>query len=339
MKVAIINDAGLIACKNIQDPVPRTGEVRIAVQAAGICGTDVAIATGTLPVPKPLVLGHEVAGIIDEVGADVEQFRVGQRVTTEINRFACGTCFFCQNGMTTQCTSRKVIGIDIDGGFAEFLITEERLLHEIPDELDFLPATFIEPLAAAVQTFQLMPLEVLDRTVVLLGPGKLGLLLLQVIKAKYPHVTTFVVGRSTYRRDLAAQLGADIVIDASEVDPVTRIRELTGGIGADVVIEATGAPEAVGTAIDACRARGKVSIKSTHGLPTPINLTDVVVREITIYSSRCGPFDAAIELLRNHEVDVRSLITAVYPLSQVTDAFDFIAQKRDYVKICIDTTQ
>src|SRR5271157_3506856 len=230
MKAAIINENGNLACDEVPDPAPGPGEVKVAVQAAGICGTDIAIAAGTLPTPRPLILGHEVAGIVDDVGPGVDASWVGERVTTEINRFSCGACFFCQHDMPTQCPSRKAIGIDIDGGFAEFLITEERLLHKIPEKIDFMPATFIEPLAAGVQTFRLMPLGEIDRTVAIFGSGKLGLLILQVLKAEYPGVTTIVVGRSAYRREFAARFGADAVIDASETDPVAKIQELTGGL-------------------------------------------------------------------------------------------------------------
>jgi alcohol dehydrogenase len=159
------------------------------------------------------------------------------------------------------------------------------------------------------------------------------------VKAEYPEVTTIVVGRSAFRRDFAARLGADVVIDAGACDPVAEIRDLTGGIGADVVIETTGNPEAVGPALAACRARGKVSIKSTHGVPTPVNLTDMVVREISMYTSRCGPFDSAIDLLRKKKVEVQSLMTEVFPLSRVQEAFAYISEKEDYIKVGLDTTQ
>ncbi len=333
MHAAQIDKNGHLTIQDVSVPEPTAGEARIGVRAGGICGTDIAIVTGTLPTPRPLIIGHEIAGIVDKVGSGVKKSWIGVPVTTEINRFACGMCFFCLHGMRTQCVHRKAIGIDVDGGFAEHLITDANLLHKIPPKLGFMEATFIEPLAAAIETFRLMPLGDLDQTIAIFGPGKLGLLILQVIKALYPTRTIIVVGRSEYRRKFAEQFGADVVIDAGAKNPVEEIKQITGGLGADVVIEATGNPEVMDMAIRACRTRGKIAIKSTHGVPTPVNLTDVVVREITIFSSRCGPFDDAIALLRDGKVSVSPMISKVFSLSNVEEAFAFLAQKGDYIKV------
>ncbi len=332
MEAAQIDEKGHLACRDVLVPEPRPGEARIKVRAGGICGTDMAIVVGTLPTPRSIILGHEIAGVVDNVGAGVKKTWIGVPVTTEINRFSCGKCFFCLHNMPTQCIHRKAIGIDIDGGFADYLITDANLLHKIPPKLDFMAATFIEPLAAAIQTFKLMPLGDLDQVIAIFGPGKLGLLILQVTRALFPGRTVIMVGRSAFRRKLAGQFGANAVIDAGVINPVEEIRHLTNGLGADVVIEATGNPEAMDWAVRACRTRGKLAVKSTHGVPTPVNLTDVVVREITIFSSRCGPFEEAIPLLRDGKVDVGPMISRVFSLSAVEEAFAFLAEKGDYIK-------
>ncbi len=339
LQAALIDEQGHLACRDVPIPEPLAGEIRIRVQSGGICGTDIAIVAGTLPTPRPLILGHEIAGIVEKVGPSVKKSWIGVPVTTEINRFACGRCFFCLHEMPTQCIHRKAIGIDVDGGFAEYLITDANLLHRLPPKLDFMEATFIEPLAAAIETFKLMPLGALDQTIVIFGPGKLGLLILQVAKAFFPAKSIIMVGRSEYRRKFAEQFGADVVIDARAKNPVEEIRELTGGLGADVVIEATGNPEGLDIAVRACRTRGKLAIKSTHGVPTPVNLTDVVVREITIFSSRCGPFDEAITLLRDKKVCVRPMITSTFALSKVEDAFGFLAKKGEYIKVGLEISR
>jgi L-iditol 2-dehydrogenase len=333
MKAAIF-DGKSLELKEIPKPLLKTSEVLIHVKAAGICGTDVAIINGNLPTPTPLILGHEFAGEIVEVGEKVNTSWIGKRVTSEINSNIDFNCYYCNRKIYTQCISRKALGIDINGAFAEFIPVESYLLHEIPDSISFEEATFIEPLAAAYQTFEMMPFEKDDKVIAVFGLGKLGLLISQVSILK--GLDLLVVDGSNKKLELAKNYGAKFCINRLKNNISKKIKKYTDGLGADIVVDATGNPNALKDIITSCKTRGKLHIKSTHGLDTPMNLTDIVVREITIYSSRCGPFEKAIEGLETGEIKVKDLISATYSLDQIKHAISSSGKDPDHIKTLIE---
>ncbi|MHA1263607.1 MAG: zinc-dependent alcohol dehydrogenase [Candidatus Helarchaeota archaeon] len=314
---------------SLQDvPIPKIKdkEVLIKVKAVGICGTDISILKGTYQIPVPRILGHEFSGVVSEIGKKVTEISVGDRVTSEIN-LSCGNCFFCKSGQKTQCVSVRALGIYEDGAFAKYIKVPAANVHQI-SELSFEDATFIEPLAAALQTFEMAPLRASDANVVIIGAGKLGLLLLQVVKQKGHRA--FVIGRS--HLDLAKNLGADLTIHIDK-EPIKRIMSETK-IGADVVIEATGTPESLTLAMSLVRNRGTIDLKSTHGIRTMVDPTDIVVRELRLQGSRCGPFPPAIELLREGKIKIKPLISATFPLTQIQEAVDAATQSQN-IKILV----
>ena len=330
MKAAVFNGKS-VNLKEIPIPEPTKSQVLIKIRAAGICGTDLAILKGNLPVPIPLILGHEIAGEIVKVGQEVEKSWLGKRVVSEINSNLDFNCYYCKRDMFTQCVSRKALGIDINGGFAEYIAVESHLLHEIPDSISFKEATFIEPLAAAYQTFETMPLNHNDTNIAIFGLGKLGLLIVQVALLK--DLELIVIDGSDKKLELARKFGAKHLINRVKVKNFpNEIKKNTNGLGADIVVDATGNPNAISDIIASCRTRGKIHIKSTHGLDAPINLTDIVVRELTIYSSRCGPFDKAIEGLKLGNIKVNDLISKEFPLEKINEAFASYEKSRDHIK-------
>ncbi|MFW9773825.1 MAG: zinc-binding dehydrogenase, partial [Candidatus Thorarchaeota archaeon] len=279
MKAAVF-DGNEITVKNIDEPKISNTQVLIKVQTAGICGTDLAIFNKSLPTPTPLILGHEFAGEVVEIGEDVNSKWLNKRVTSEINTNVDFKCSFCKQGKYSQCVSRKAIGIDVNGAFTEYIAVESYLLHEIPDSVSYEEATFIEPLAAAYQVFERMPVEKNDKTMAIFGLGKLGLLITQIAIQK--GLTLFVVDDSPKKLDLAKKLGAHYPINRFEGPNIAnKIRDFTIGLGADIVVDATGNPLALNDVINSCKTQGKVHLKSTHGIDTPVNLTEIVVRELT----------------------------------------------------------
>ncbi|MHA2294480.1 MAG: zinc-dependent alcohol dehydrogenase [Candidatus Hodarchaeales archaeon] len=333
MKAAVFNGND-ITLKEVSKPIPKKNQVLIHVRAAGICGTDVAITRGLLTnTPVPLILGHEFAGYIVAVGPEVDSSWIGRRVTAEINTATCGLCYFCLKDIKTQCNERKSLGIHVDGAFAEYLAIEVDLLHELPKSISYPDATIIEPLAAAYQTFVTMPLSSDDKSIVIFGTGKMGLLILQIAKAKGLEV--IAVAGTEKKLELANKLGASEIINRYEIQDIAReIMDITDGIGADIVVDVTGNPKALQQVVSSCRALGKLHIKSTYGV-TPINLRDIVMREITVYTSRCGPFQKAIDGLESRTISTNDFITRVYNLTDVKEAFDTYGKDEGHIRTII----
>ncbi len=332
MKAAVF-DGKEITIKTVSQPKIKDSQVLVQVKAAGICGTDLAIVNGDLPTPTPIILGHEFVGVVVKVGKQVDHDWLNKRITSEINSNIDFNCFYCKQGQITQCISRKAIGIDINGAFAEYIALDSYLLHEIPDSISYDDATFIEPLAAAYQTFEMMPLDQNDKIIAIFGLGKLGLLITQV--ALSIGLKLIVIDGSDKKLNLAKQFGAHHLINRLTSKVPNEIKNITGGLGADIVVDTTGNPEALKDIIASCRTRGKIHIKSTHGLDTPINLTDIVVRELTLYTSRCGPFDKAIEGLKSGKINVEKLISKKIPLKDIEKAVDFYNLNQDHIKTII----
>jgi alcohol dehydrogenase len=305
----------------------KDNEVLIKVKAVGICGTDLSILKGTYKIPTPQILGHEFSGVVSELGKKVaDVIQVGDRVTSEIN-ISCGNCYFCKSGQRSQCTSVRAIGIFEEGALAKYIKVPDINIHKIHD-LPFEEATFIEPLAAAIQTFEMSPLRDTDKNVVIIGAGKLGLLILQLVKNKGRK--PIIIGRS--HLDLAKKLGAELTISIDK-DPVKRVMEETK-IGADMVIECTGIPESVDLALALVRNRGTINLKSTHGIRSITDFTQIVVRELKLQGSRCGPFPAAIQELEKGNVHVTDLISSTFPLTQIREAID-AAFKPGTIKVIV----
>lgn len=304
-------------------PKPDRGEVLVKVSAAGICRTDLAIFEGDYAVPLPLVLGHELCGCVVETGPGVEEGYLGRRVVCEINwtclsRRIPDPCPLCARGEPHHCLRRTVMGIQgWDGAFSQLLRAPAVNLHLLPEGISLHEGVFIEPLAAAIQTFALSELNPGDRVAVL-GVGRLGVLLCKVASLQGARV--IAISRSGGKLARARAFGAWQTLNAASEDLVARMAELTEGQGADMVIEATGSPEGLNLAVDLVRPRGIIALKSTPGTPAAANLTQMVVKELRIQGSRCGPFDQAISLLKAGQIDVRPLISRAYPLEELEAA-------------------
>jgi alcohol dehydrogenase len=332
---AIVYNGKEAILKDMPKPIITETQTLIRVKSAGICGTDLAIIRGHLPTPTPIILGHEFVGIVETIGKKVDKRWAGKQVAVEINSNIDHSCFYCERGFHTQCVGRKALGIDIDGGFADYIAVEAYLLHEVPQSISMHDATFIEPLAAAYQTFEKMPLGSDDKTMVIFGMGKLGLLILQVAKQK--GLTIIAVDGSDVKLALAKKWGAYLTLNRNKItDIVEIVRNETHGLGADIVVDTSGNPDALKEVVASCRTLGKIHMKSTHGLATPLNITDIVVREIAIYSSRCGPFEKAITGLQSGQIHVQELISKVFPLDQYEQAIKSYDESHDHIKTILD---
>jgi len=331
MKAIVLKDVRRIEVEEVLDPVIPKNYVLIKVKAVGICGTDIAMYRGTLkPRKLPIIPGHEVSGIIEDVGVEVDKNLIGKKVTFEIN-IVDYTCEFCRKGLYTHCINRKVIGIDVDGGMAEYVIVPVSNIHII-DDLDFEEGVFIEPLAACLRAITYLPTGI-EYNAIVLGQGPIAYLITQVFKIHGFNV--IVVGTRWERLKYFKEI-ADYVINLNEVDPIQEVKKYFR-YGVDIVVEVTGNPNALDLAIELVKPRGYILAKSTHGLPTTFNYTKLVVNEITIIPSRCGTFieyRKAIELLKKKLVKVRDIITHRFTLNEGKKAFE-IADKKEGMKVII----
>jgi alcohol dehydrogenase len=302
---ALVFDQTLRLDKDYPEPAAGPGEALVRVLMAGICNTDLEIMQGYMDFKG--VLGHEFVGTVQ--GGEWN----GKRVVGEIN-LSCGTCETCLRGMPTHCPNRSTLGIfRHDGAFADTLTLPIANLHPLPDEISNEQAVFIEPLAAALQILHMTHISPHHRVVVL-GAGKLGLLAAQVVALSGCDLS--VVGHHTRQCELLDGWGI-FVCSLEEIKPRS----------VDVVLDCTGSEQGFADALTLARPRGVIHLKSTyHGLPAA-DLTRAVVDEITVATSRCGPFDAAIRLLKRGLVDVEQLIEARYNLDDGIEAMSKAGQK------------
>lgn len=297
-------------------------EVWLRLRKAGICGTDIALYKGQYTMPLPLVLGHEFCGEVVEIGSHVDPSWRGQRVVGEINQSCLAfhkptICPECKAGQPTHCEERLVTGIlNADGAFSEYLRLPAANLHRLPASISDEEAVFVEPLAAAIQTFALRPLPP-EACLVVLGAGRLGLLIIGVAKSLGAKV--IAVTRSSLRQEAALRFGADTVLSPKDSLP-SELRRLHHGRLPDAVVETTGQPDGLEQALSLVHPRGCVYLKTTCGLPSPLPLTTAVVHEIQFSASRCGPFEQAIDFLQTHPLPLFSWIAASYPLSEIETA-------------------
>jgi alcohol dehydrogenase len=327
MKALQMSKRGLVL-RDLERPILQKGEALLKVSKAGICGTDLAIACGDYRLPNPIVLGHEIFANV--VSGGNGRFRPGTRVTTEIN-VNCGNCSLCIAGLGNHCSKIQTIGITRNGGFEEYFSVPYANLHKIPDSISDEQAVFVEPLAAAIQLTKMASIKP-GSTCAIVGTGRLGLLILQVLKLKNPKILVAVVHkkRNRKKRYLAKSFGADKIF-FSDDDPEFVIRE-TNSIGFDHVVEASGRCEGLDLAMKIVRPRGTIHVKSTHGLPVRFDATQVAVREIRIQGSRCGPFNEAISMLKDGRIRTSELDSGHFRLENFSQAFAEAADS-DSIKI------
>ncbi|MEO1525122.1 MAG: alcohol dehydrogenase catalytic domain-containing protein [Planctomycetota bacterium] len=285
------------------EPVRKPGEVLVEIEQAGICETDLQLAQGYMGFEG--ILGHEFVGIASE-----GKFS-GKRVVGEIN-CACRDCDTCLAGRPTHCPHRTVVGIDRhDGAFAPRLAIPETNLHEVPDSLETDAAVFVEPLAAAFQIVDQVPIALGDR-VAILGDGRLGFLSAQVLRLSTENVTVF--GKHPSKLGRFETFAKTIQIESPDEDFVSE------GLF-DVVVDCTGSTTGLPMAIRLARPRGTIVLKTTVANEHQQSLAAIVIHELRVVGSRCGPFDKALRALAEGAIDVSGLVTHRFSLEQVDVAF------------------
>ncbi len=324
---------GKIEIKEREPLLAGPGEAIIQVQHAGICGTDLALFHGEYRAPLPHVCGHEFTGRVTETGEGVDKKWLGKTVTAEINNTCLAYnkkpfCPACEKGVPSHCLKRTVTGIiNHAGAFADEVNVAAGTLHEVTDDIDPLTATLTEPLAAALQTFVMSPMQN-NETLVVLGSGRLGILV--IFAAALKGINTLSVSRSEAKRKRALDFGAAGAFVPE--DAMEEVKEMTEGLGADMVVDTTGNPDGITQALKLVRPRGTIACKTTCGLPaTGLDMTKLVVDEIKLQGSRCGPFEPALEIIRTHQEKLRTLITSTRPLEETQAALESASKENKIV--------
>lgn len=302
---ALFFDGAQFSLRDMPTPVPPAGESLIRVKAAGICPTDIEIGRGYMQFTG--VPGHEFVGVVEQ---SETQKLVGKRVVGEIN-CACGTCDFCLRGLGRHCPKRTVLGIcDRDGCFAEYTCLPDENLHVLPDDMTDFQGVMVEPTAAAFRIVEQLG-ELADKRIAVLGDGRLGLLAAQALASEGASVC--VIGRHPERKAILSTYD----IEFRKAVP-SDVSDLEASF--PMVVECTGSPDGPADALRLLLPMGTLVLKTTVRDHLKLPSEHLVVDEIMLLGSRCGPFPRAIEALHERQVNVDRMIEENFPLSQAVDA-------------------
>jgi len=320
LKAIVFDGRRLRLADDLQKPAAVHGEALIRVTMAGICNTDMEIMKGYLGFQG--IIGHEFTGIVEAIDGRSKKL-LGKRVVGEIN-CGCRHCGLCLEGLEKHCPDRTTLGIlGRDGAFAQYTTLPVGNLHEIPDNLTDEEAVFTEPLAAAFEILEQIRIKSTDKVLVL-GDGKLGILCALTLRLTGADLT--LAGKHPWKLSVAREQGVPVVL-AKDLLPA--------GNKYDVVVEATGSADAFETAMKLTRPRGTIVLKSTVAHGAPVNLAPLVIDEMTVVGSRCGPFKPALNALAKGLINVKPLISAVFPFEEAKKAFTR-AKMRNVLKVLLD---
>lgn len=313
---AVVFDNGLKLDNNYPMPEPKQGEALIKVNTIGICNTDYEITKGYMGYKG--ILGHEFTGIVEKAE---NKDLIGKRVVGEIN-CGCGQCEWCAQGLERHCFNRSTLGIwHREGCFAEYVALPEKNLLEIPDNVSDEEAVFVEPLAAALEILEQIHIPPYKKVVVL-GDGKLGLIIALSLNASGLDVT--LVGKHEEKLAIAKAQGVKTkLLNDLKIEKVY-----------DFVVEATGSITGFETSLALTKPRGTLILKSTIAASKEFNLAPIVIDEITVLGSRCGQFAPALRMLANKRIDVKPLISDIYPIDKSIEAFERNKEKSS-VKVLV----
>lgn len=339
--VKTASGAGYLALQEV--PVPRLapGEVLVCVRACGICGSDLKIQDDQHPYTPPVIIGHEFAGEIVEVGAGVEGWQVGERIVSEQHIGACGRCRQCLTGNAFACSSKRAPGYFSDGAFAGFIKVPAWLLHRIPPELSFVEAAFSEPAAVAVHGMLERTGVAPEDVVLILGCGPIGLAAARMaqIAGASQVILTGVDRDEAARLPKASQLGIEHAINVIHTDLTELVMDLTHGEGVDVAIELSGALPAIGQAFQLVRRLGRVGIIGQPPMDeVAIPYRQAMFRALHVsfsYSSRYTSWERVLSMFARRALQPAQFITHVLPLAEWQRGFD-LSRSGEAVKVVLE---
>lgn len=335
MKAIVLRAPGQLGLDSLDRPDPGPNRVLVRVTHSGICGTDLGIFSGRIPVKYPRVMGHEIAGEVVEGG---DSIKAGTRVIID-PAYNCGTCFFCKEGLFNLCPNGGLIGRDTDGGFAEYLAVPRKLIFPLPDSLPNKNVPLIQVLTTCYHGQQRITIRPGD-TVVVLGLGVGGMLHVQLAKAAGAKVIG--AARSEWKRGLAKSLGAEIVLP-SDATTVAAVKEATDGRGADIVIECTGKLPVLSEGIAMARPGAQILLFGiTSAKEGALPFYDLYFKELTVQNGRAAvgkDFEPSIALAASGKVQLDPLITHRLPITEAVESMKMLENDVDgRMKIILENT-
>ena len=315
---------------------PASGHVILRVLRAGICGSDLHILHGSNPFARyPRVIGHEFAGVIEEVGAGVEALQAGQRVVVD-PVVACGHCYPCRIGRSNVCGNLEVFGVHRDGGFRDRLAVPAANCIPVPDGVSTEVATLAEPLSIAANVLARTGIDAID-TVLIYGAGTVGLTVLQV--AKLHGARCLVADIDAARLERARGFGADVVIDSSRDDVPARVAAENDGLGPTLVIDGAGVPALLAEACRVASPAGRIGILGFSPAPSPVSQQEIVKKELALFGSRLNRklLPRVMDWLASGRLAPGAMITQTFAARDAREAFDLVERHPERtVKVHLD---
>ena len=327
MKALVLEEYNNLVYKKVPEPPIGPEDVLIRVKACAICGSDVHGMDGSTGrrIP-PVIMGHEAAGVIAEVGANVAGWQKGNPVTFD-STIHCGKCYFCRRGLTNLCDNRRVLGVSCDeyrrnGAFVEYIAVPQHILYRLPAGLSFEQAAMVEPLSVAFHAVERTPISLND-TAVVVGAGMIGSLVIQALRvAGCGHIIAVDINEA--RLELARKLGADEALNSDSVGAVDRVLKCTANHGADVAFEVVGITPTLQLSIECLRKGGALTLVGNVAPTAELPLQSVVTRELTLNGSCAsrGEYPACMDMIARGAINVDALVSAVAPLAEGASWFE-----------------
>jgi L-iditol 2-dehydrogenase len=354
MKAWVLGDPDQLHLREKPTPVPKRAEVLVRIDAVAICATDLEIIHqgtpasigGGLPFNKNFTPGHEYMGTVAALGPEVDEFQIGERISVEIHA-GCGQCKRCREGMYTSCLNygkpekgHRANGFTTDGGFAEYAVNHINTVERVPDTMSDAEATLVVTAGTSMYGLTELGGLVAGESVVVIGPGPIGLLAVAVAKAlgASPVILT---GTRNKRLAIGRELGADRVINISEENAVEVVKQLTGGIGADYVVECAGSQATINQAIHMTNRGGKICLAAFPHDPVTTDIAHVVRNNIYVYGIRGEGRSAtrrAMALMAERKFDATKIHTHTFALEDLPTALKYARERiEDAIKVVVTT--
>jgi alcohol dehydrogenase/L-iditol 2-dehydrogenase len=325
--VKYAHEDGAVEVRDVTEPTIGPGQVLLDVKATSVCGSDIHMwrEHQSWAIKLPLVLGHEFCGVVAQVGERVDGFQVGERVACETAYAVCGKCVYCLSGNYNLCPNRLGYGALADGSFTRYVAARPQILHRIPSNVPFEHAALTEPICVAYNALVEKTVIKPGETVVIQGPGPIGIMALQVAKLRGAGVL-IVLGTDVdkHRMEVAEELGAHYVVNIQHEDPAKLIRSLGDGYGADLVVDCTGVSKALQQSLELVRPNGRITKIGWGPQPAGFSLDPLVAKAVTLqgsFSHTYPTWERALGLLSSGQINLAPVIGGVYSLDDWHEAF------------------